>query len=191
MIVMKIGGKKGPVKGDCDVPGFVDWITLESFDFGTSREIKSAERGGGRDIEEDTGETSDVSISKNIDVSTVELMYMSLEHRSAKDGGAGPEPLTVDVAFLAPFVVGAGPESQLMAYLRIRFGKALIKSWSIEGSSSAGEVGRPTEDITLWYNQVAIAYKSSPDGKNYKIHGPRGWDQGAQKDWPATDLSKF
>lgn len=191
MIVMKIGGKKGPVKGDCDVPGFIDWITLESFEFGTNRDVKADDNGGGRDIETGSGEVSDVSISKSVDVATVELMYMALEQRSAKDGGSGPEPLTVDVAFLAPSATRDGKKSELAPYLKLRFGKALIKSWSIDCTSGAGEHGRPDESLTLWYNQVAIVYRSTPDGATYKIHGPRGWDQGAQKDWPADDLKKF
>jgi type VI protein secretion system component Hcp len=174
MIVMSIK----EIKGDCKIEGYQNWITVESFGFGTERKIEAAKQGGGRDLETGKGDSQEFTIGKSADIATVDLMYSAIMHRAT---GQQAAPFTVDIAFIEPR--GAGTQDQkgtVKAYLKIRFGKALLKSWSISGDSGK----RATESLTFWYNQVAMAYDApSADGKAYQTYGPRGWDQLEGKDW--------
>jgi len=175
MIVMSIKG----INGDCKIDGYIKWITLESFGFGTERKIEAAKQGGGRDLETGRGSDSqEFTIAKSADVATVDLMYSAIKHRATGDAAA---PFTVDIAFIEPRAFGGGQnKGQVKAYLKVRFGKALIKSWSISGD--AGK--RASESLTFWYNQVTMAYDApSDDGSGYQTFGPKGWDQLEGKDW--------
>jgi type VI protein secretion system component Hcp len=176
MIVMSIK----EISGDCKIEGYVKWITLENFGFGTERKIEAAKHGGGRDLETGKGgDSQEFTITKSADVATVDLMYAAIKHRATGEAAA---PFTIDVAFLEPraFEDDRVKKGHVKAYLKIRFGKALLKNWSISGD--AGK--RASESLTFWYNQVAMAYDApSDDASGYKTYGPKGWDQLEGKDW--------
>jgi type VI protein secretion system component Hcp len=173
MILMKIN----EIKGDCKFAGYTDWITLTSFSFGTEKKIETAKRGGGNDIETGKGETQEFSVDKTADIATVDLMYSAIKQRATGDANT---PFVVDIAFVEPRAYGdQDSKGTIKAYLKIRFGKALLKNWSLSGS----DTDRATESLTFWYNQIAMAYDSSTDGKTYQTYGPRGWDQQEGKDW--------
>jgi type VI protein secretion system component Hcp len=178
MIVMSIK----EINGDCKIEGYKKWITLESFGFGTERKIEAAKHGGGRDLETGSGsDTQEFTVSKTADIATVDLMYASIKHRATGEAAA---PFTIDIAFLEPRAFRGDDDNVdkgfVKAYLKIRFGKALIKSWSISGD--AGK--RATESLAFWYNQVTMAYDTpSDDLSGYKTYGPKGWDQLEGKDW--------
>jgi type VI protein secretion system component Hcp len=169
------------IKGDSKIPGYIDWITLTSFSFGAQQKIEQAKRGGGNDLE--TGKTGadsqEFSVDKSADIATVDLMYASIKHRAS---GQASAPFMVDIAFIEPRHNwdDKSDKSAIKAYMKLRFGKALIKQWSLNGSNT----NRATESLTFWYNQVAIAYDApTADGKSYQTYGPRGWDQLEGKDW--------
>ena len=174
MIVMQIK----EIKGDCKIPGYENWITLESFKFGTERKIEKANKGGGRDLETGSEGRQEFSIDKSADIATVDLMYAAIRHRAT---GEAAVPFTVDIAFIEPRGSGSqDSKGTVKAYLKIRFGKALIRSWDISGDAAK----RASESVTFWYNQVAMAYDApAADGKSYQTYGPRGWDQQDGKDW--------
>jgi len=173
MILMKIN----EIKGDCKFTGYEGWITLESFAFGTERKIEQAKRGGGNDIETGKGDTQEFTCGKTTDIATVDLMYSAIKQRAS---GESNTPFVVDIAFVEPRAYGdQADKGTIKAYLKIRFGKALLKSWSLDGTAS----DRATESLSFWYNQIAMAYDSSTDGKSYQTYGPRGWDQQESKDW--------
>src|SRR5688572_12365561 len=174
MIVMHIK----EIKGDCKIPGYENWITVESFDFGTDRKIENAGKGAGYDIETGKGDAQEFSVDRSSDIATVDLMYAAIRHRGS---AAASTPFTVDVAFLEPRGFGGqDAKGTIKAYLKLRFGKALLKSWRLSGAASK----RCTESLTFWYNQIAMAYDApSADGKSYQTFGPRGWDQLEGKDW--------
>lgn len=174
MILMRIN----EIKGDCRFPNFDGWITLESFSFGTHRKIEQAKKGGGNDIETggDDGESQEFTCNKTTDISTVYLMYTAIKQRATGDANT---PFVVDIAFVEPRHVPGTEDKMIKAYLKIRFGKALLKSWNLDGNANE----RGTESLTFWYNQVAMSYDSSSDGKTWQTYGPRGWDQQESVDW--------
>jgi type VI protein secretion system component Hcp len=174
MLLMRIK----EIDGDCKIPGYEKWIMLESFSFGAERKMESAKQGGGRDIDTGKGDSQEFTVSKPGDVATVYLMYAAIKHRAS---GQAAVPFTVDIAFVE--LRGYGDQQvkgETKAFLKIRFGKALIKNWTFNGDAEKS----PNESITFWYNQVAMSYDSATDdGKGYQTHGPRGWDQLEGKDW--------
>lgn len=174
MILMRIN----EIKGDCKFPNFEGWITLESFSFGTERKIEQAKKGGGNDIETGGGGGGDqeFTCSKTADIATIYLMYTAIKQRAS---GEANTPFVVDIAFVEPRAFGSGDEKTIKAYLKIRFGKALLKAWSVDGNAN----DRASETMSFWYNQVAMSYDTSHDGKTWQTYGPRGWDQQAGADW--------
>jgi len=168
------------IKGDCKISGYENWIPLESFEFGTERKIEAAKKGGGNDLEtgKGGGGTQEFSVDKKSDIATVDLMYAAIKHRAT---GEAALPFVVDIAFIEPRGHGnQDDKGATKAYMKLRFGKALIRSWSINGTAA----NRAGESLTFWYNQVAMAYDSpSADGKSYQTFGPRGWDQLKGEDW--------
>lgn len=172
MILMRIN----EIRGDCKFPNFEGWITLESFSFGTERKIEAAKRGNGNDMETGKGDSQEFTCAKTADIATVYLMYTAIKQRAS---GESNTPFVVDIAFVEPRAFGGSDEKTIKAYLKIRFGKALLKNWSIDGSADE----RGSESLTFWYNQVAMSYDASTDGKSWQTYGPRGWDQQEGADW--------
>ena len=186
MILMRIGTESngGKIKGDCEVKGYENWIILESFDFSVGRKIEAAKKGGGRDIETGKGEPQEISVSKNVDRATPYLMFQAIQDRMP---GNTTAPDAIDIHCVETHQLdgtGASRTSQtdLEAFLQICLGRALIKTWSI----SADVDGRPVETLSIWFNQIAIAYrrlKVEADKKtgapiaSFEPYGPKGWDQ--------------
>jgi type VI secretion system secreted protein Hcp len=195
----------GEIKGDCEVKGYENWIVVDSFDFSVGRKIEAAEKGGGRDIQTGAADPQEVSITKNVDRATPYLMFRAVQDRSP---GNANNPVSVDLHCVETqpwdYRVSKGgmakseTKSDLKAYLKICLGRALIKSWSI----SADEDNRPTETLSIWFNQVAVLYrqmKIERDSKgetptvSFIPYGPKGWDQlagGKGGDWEPPHWKK-
>jgi type VI secretion system secreted protein Hcp len=180
----------GKIKGDCEIRGYENWIVLEGFDFSVGRKIEAAKKGGGRDIETGKGDPQEISISKNVDRATPYLMFQAIQDRTP---GNATAPDAIDIHCVESHQLNeqgqrekAGgatvPKSDLKAFLRICLGRALIKTWSI----SADADGRPTENLSIWFNQIAIAYRrlkvetdktTGAPVATFEPYGPKGWDQ--------------
>ena len=191
MILMRFGTERdgGKIKGDCEVKGYENWIVLESFDFSVGRKIEAAEKGGGRDIETGKGEPQEISISKTVDRATPYLMIQSIQDRMP---GNTSTPDVIDIHCVqtqsTDFRAGKSGQaksetkSDLKAYLKICLGRALLKTWSI----SSDVDGRPTENLSIWFTQLAILYRRHKVDRNeqtgdpivtFEPYGPKGWDQ--------------
>lgn len=175
MILVRIDG----IKGDVEIPGYVDWFSAESISFGVGREV-NVEDSNNRDIEINKLDVQEMALGKSVDSSTVYLMLAAMKGRSQGEKAV----VAVDVHMIESRDEGA------KAYLKIRLENALIKSWDL----SASEDERPTENIAIWFNKACIAYWSMELDKHekpvYTLHGPHGWDQQANEEWKSNSLSE-
>lgn len=167
MILVKITD----IKGDVDIPGYVDWFVAESFDFAIGKKVESV-GASNRDIEVVKDNDQELSISKSVDSATVYLMYSVMKGR--KDSGTN-STCSVDIHLVQTTEEGEG----VKAFLLIRIENAIIKDWGIDGSGD----DRPTENLKIWFNKAAMKYLATDDGKIYVTHGPKGWDEQENKDF--------
>jgi type VI secretion system secreted protein Hcp len=181
----------GEIKGDCEVEGYENWIVVNSFSFQVGRKIEASQKGGGRDIQTGGGEPQEVSVTKSVDRATPYLMYRAIQDRSP---GNANNPVSIDLHCVQRKAMDASDSQSgagLQVYMQICLGRALIKTWDV----SASEDDRPEETLTIWFNQVAVAYnamkiekggKDEPPVVTFVPYGPRGWDQlagGKGGDW--------
>lgn len=193
LILLRIGDPGGfSVNGDCLIPGYENWITLDSVNFGVGRNIEA--KGGGLDIQQKapSDEMQTLSVEKTMDSSSIYLMHKSIQDRSPTSGTENA-PTSAMIHFVENLVesqaANSSSENNAIPFLKIKLGNVLIKSWSI---SADGSGGRPTESIELWFSQVSMAYwgkrpGSQPGRLEVHAYGPKGWDQIAQEDWPSSD----
>jgi type VI protein secretion system component Hcp len=179
MIVARIDG----AGGNCRIPGYDSssegWFLVESVDFGfdTSHVQAKDAVDGGRDVTLGKRDETTITLNKNLDSASCALMYQAMNERFVAKGREG-KPATADIHFIENIGSGtrskSGKEGQgVVAYLRISLGTVKVRSWNISGSSDA----RPNESVTLWFEQLAMKYESSVDGKVYKLAGEASWDQ--------------
>ena len=174
MILIKIEG----ILGDCQIPGFngansTEYFTAESFGFGVERELADSAKGGTADINLGIGELQECTISKSMDRASAYLLKKAISGSSCK---------TADIKFVQ--AITKGSEQYNIVYLHYRLDNVFIKSWSTSGDAD----DRPTEDVAIWYNKIAVAYFTSEDGIEFK--GPHlcDWDQVKAKPWPDAKM---
>lgn len=186
LILMRLGDPGNfSVNGDCKIPGYEKWITLESVGFTASSNIEA--KGGGLDIEVKAprDEMQTISIDKSVDCSSLYLMHKAIQDRSARPGANAPTSAVIHFVENLPLQDGKTQDSSF-PFLKIKLGNVLITNWTITGD---GGSDRPSESMDLWFSQIAMAYRSiKKNGKQIEIekYGPKGWDQIAQKDWPSS-----
>lgn len=175
MILVRIDG----IKGDIEIPGYVDWFSAESVGFGVGRQV-DANDSKKRDLEIEKLDVQEMAIDKTVDSATVYLMLAAMKGRSLGDKAV----VAVDVHMVENRDEGA------KAYLKIRLENALIKDWNLNASEDA----RPSESISIWFNKACIAYWSMELDKHknpvYTRHGPHGWDQQENKEWKSDSLNE-
>jgi len=176
MILMRLG----KIKGDCVIEGYKDWIALESMSFNVGKNIETKNKGLDIEIKKND-EPQSVSVDKTTDCSSADLMYRAIKDRTPD---ANDNPVSAEIHFVE---VRDGKKRDIKAYLKIKLGRVLIKGWSINGDQD----GRPSESIDLTFDQLAMEYNATTDGKIFTRFGPRGWDTAAGKDWrpPEWDRS--
>ncbi len=195
MIVVRITN----VQGSCAVAGYDSYFPAEALLLGFGGSTKSSERkqpiaslsaAAGRSnaspsvigaevappshFRDSEAGFTELSIHKQVDTATCDLMLWAMKHRSKTR--ASDSPLTADVAFL--HVTGDSTK----ASLQIKVGNVLVKNWGLESY----EDGRPKESLSLWFDQVALKYLPTKDGK---VVGPaieKGWDQKKNTDWKVS-----
>ena len=171
------------VNGNCTIPGYDKpedrWFVCESVSFGFSQDHveKKKASDGGNDMVVGKREETTISISKSIDTASCDLMYQAMSDRFVAKGKQDSTPVKADIHFidtLADDMVETKKlKSGVIAYLRIAMETVKVKSWNING----GTEGKPTEDIVLWCEQLAMRYQRSVDGRIYKDAGMQGWNQ--------------
>jgi type VI secretion system secreted protein Hcp len=151
MILFDFGGK---IKGDSTYPDHKDWIQVSSAQIGVGRGISSTS--GGADRETSTPSFSEVTMSKNADVASVDLFVESA-------GGKDPKKALVHFCNVSG--------KSIDVYMVWELENALISSWSV---SSGGE--RPTESFAVNFTQIKVSYtRFEQGGKQTKI-SPKGWN---------------
>jgi type VI secretion system secreted protein Hcp len=151
MILMNYGGK---IKGDSAYPDHKDWIQLSSCQFGVGRGIASSS--GGSDRETGTPSVSEVVVTKNSDVSSVDLFVESA-------GGKDPKLTTIDFCNVQG--------NKVNVYLQLELENTLISGYSV---SSGGD--RPTESLSLNFTKIKYKYTKFESGGGETPIGPKGWD---------------
>jgi len=165
MIVVNIAG----VPGDCQITNYNDkqWFVASDFSFDVVRELKDSGKAGTADVNIGVGTLNPCTIGKSCDKGTCMLMALSI---------AGSAVDKAQIHFL-----NVDPDSSVAAvpYLVIELYTAFVSSWKITGP----EDERPTEEVALWYNKIAIQYHSTTNGKDFFREDTQGWDQVKNQRW--------
>ena len=176
--------------GDVEVPGYAGWFTATQMNFSSGEQAETKKKGesensvgkkAGPRVEPRDPNMQELALDKTIDSATVYLMYYAMKNRAENKS----EVLTVDIHLVnSKGDASDGAGGGLSPFLRIRIENAIIKSWSI----NAGEDGRPSESLTIWFNRVAMKYTAF-DGKVVKDF-VKGWDQHENIDFNSPELNK-
>lgn len=169
MIVARVSG----IKGSCELPAYKEWMPLTQVSFGFERERNKMEsKDGGMDFEDvRPDDISTVTLDKFVDSASCELMALSMQDRLKTKGQN--KPLNADISFLQTIA------GQVFPFIQIVMENVLVKSWSLDGSGDE----RPTEQVVLWFEKVAMQYQFTEDGKTFSPAIRKGWDQKENKSW--------
>lgn len=159
MIVMKLE----PIKGDCKLEGYTDWITLDDVSWEISREPKESGKGMTTDLNFGIAEAAPVNVKKAMDVASCDLMKMAT--------GGGVSPATCEIKFIESGQ-SAGHGKEYKPFLEIKLERPVVKKWSIDGSGDE----RPSENIELMYNKITMQYTSVNAKGSPTKSSEKGWD---------------
>ena len=138
-LFMKIDG----INGSAEQSGHKQWISIHSAQFGIGRSI-SQHAGSGANREAGLPSVSEVTISKTMDNSSIELFGWSVAKLDAK---------TIKIDF-----VTTGDADPFVTY---ELTNAVISGYSV---SSGGDM--PTESLSFSFTKISSKYvKISPDMK--------------------------
>ncbi|MHB1304692.1 MAG: Hcp family type VI secretion system effector [Acidiphilium sp.] len=133
---MAIYMKYASINGDVTTEGFKDYIELHSMQWGVGRGV-SMQSGSGAGRESSLPSLSEVTITKDYDVSSPDLLKEALKGE-AKD---------VDIAFTRTNKAGSGVDK----YLEIKMKDVIMSGLSM---SSGGEM--PSESLSLNYSSISF-----------------------------------
>ena len=153
MILLKFDTE---IKGDSTVTGHDNWITIDSMQFGVGRAITTS--GAGKDRDTSNPSFSEVTLTKSMDVASTELFMQATCGKSL--GKA-----TIH------FIQTGGAEAKGQVYLEYLLFDPIISSYSV---SSGGD--RPSESISINFNQVKTQYTVFDEGGTAKKGEQKGWD---------------
>jgi hypothetical protein len=133
----------------------------------------------------DKPKRSEMTLAKEVDRATCDLMLLAMQHRSHKGGpkAAGDKEYHVDVHVLSSVRFGTKEERNIFPSLMIHLEAVRVAAWGVNGSGDA----RPTESVTLEYDKGAMHY-SWYNGETFIHFGPRGWDQDKNEVWPEDKM---
>jgi hypothetical protein len=124
----------------------------------------------------DKGALQEISIQKEIDRATTDLMALAMEEHSKPKGdnraAAGGKELEADIHVLSSVVFGTGKQRYIFASLMIHLAHVRVEEWGINGSGD----NRPSETVKLGFDKAAMHY-SWYDGQAFIHFGPKGWSQ--------------
>jgi type VI protein secretion system component Hcp len=173
MVLMKIE----KIDGDCLIKGFEKHFTCESVGFGIAREVADSAKAGTADIVFGVGELQEVSVGKSMDCGSPLLAAAAM--RGATVGN-------VDIKFIE-ISTNAANQTIAIIFMQMHLKNAFVKTWSVSGDAD----GRPTEELTYWYNGIAFTWYQTVDGKQgkeyVKITPAFSWDHATNKPWSEGD----
>ncbi len=133
------------------------WFVADSFSFGVEREMKeSGEKGGTTDINIGVGELQECTISKGVDMASINLAQFATNGNSPGrseidfvEVGGGDPPAETSTGFkklatdglVGPKTIGAAATDEALAettpicYLRYKLDRCFVKSWSTSGDA--------------------------------------------------------
>ena len=170
MIVMHLD----PIKGDCKIDGYPNWITLDDCSVEISRDPKESSQTGTQDLQLGMPECAPISMKKTVDKASIYLKKMAI------GGGALGKDSKCNIVWLASGL-GQGDQQKFDKYMEIELTRPILKKYSVDSSGN----DRATENIELMYSKILMTYfeRNAADGSTTK-HGPQGWDLVTGK--PAT-----
>lgn len=151
---MAIYMKFGKFVGNVETEGYKDWIRVNSFQWGSGRSVHTAD-GSGSNRQGSHASVSEITITKELDPSSLKLMRDSLD---------GKLNTTVEFKFTLA-------DKSNTCYLAYTLSHTGVSAYSI---SSGGE--RPHESISLNFAKVEMknstfdsAGKATPDLLSYDL----------------------
>ncbi len=153
------------ISGDSQVTGYNGWIVADSISFSFRREA-APDAKTGTTGQLGIAELASIELTKGLDASSIHLLRESIAG-SALKGQA------------LIHLVEAGAEPEPLPYVELTLDQPVVKGWSVSGS----EDERPTEDLSLLYTKIAMAYwtKDTKGGRT-KV-GVQGWDFVSNTAW--------
>lgn len=162
MIVMNLE----PIKGDCKIQGYEDWITLDDCNFEISRDPKESGQTGTQDLHLGMPVCEALELKKTADRATVYLKKLAI------GGGALGSNGKCRIAWLTSGL-GEADKHPFDKYMEIELTRPILKKYSLESSGN----DRPTESLSLMYSKILTTYyERDPKTGAQKKHGPQGWD---------------
>lgn len=143
------------IKGAVTTEGFVDWIELNSFQWGVGRGVGSP-TGSDKEREASAPSISEIVVTKVMDVASNKLLMDAL---------AGELGTTVEIKFTTT------TKNQTGEFLTYSLEKCGLSGYSV---SSGGD--RPSESLSLNFTKISVTYKgidsagaSQPDTVGYDL----------------------
>ena len=185
MILMRMAH----VKGMCEIVGYDKdkwelggWFPLSSISLTTPR--------GEEDNQEDSKKKqNEVSVTKSVDGGSVHLMMQAVYARERNKEEHPLRDNEIEIHFVGS-LAGQSSESGVFTFLMLHLEETYITSWQVSGSGD----DRPTENFTIGYERMAMAYYGTVDGKVQDQAEINGWQQGRDADslaWTPGDLEFF
>ena len=153
---------KTQIKGESTVNKHEKWININSVQFGVGRGISSV--GGGGDRETSNPSFSEVTFTKDLDVSSAELFMQATCGKSLGEAEIH-------------FIQTGGASSKGQVYLTVVLAEPVISSYS---ASSGGE--RPTESFSLNFTKISFKYDKF-DGDKVTTGTAKKWDLEKNEVW--------
>ena len=162
MIVMNLD----PIKGDCKIDGYADWITLDDCSVEIAREPKESGHTGTTDLLLGMPDCGPVSLKKTCDKASIYLQKMAI------GGGALGKDSKCQIVWLESGI-GHGDEQKFNKYMELELTRPILKKYAVDASGN----DRAVEAIELIYSKILMTYyeRNPNDGSQIK-HGPQGWD---------------
>ncbi|WP_347988900.1 type VI secretion system tube protein Hcp [Methylomonas sp. AM2-LC] len=144
------------IKGDSTVDAHTDWITVDSLQWGVGRAISAS--GQGKDRDPSNPSFSEVTLTKSMDVASVDLFSQATCGKSLGTGKIH-------------FIQTGGSDAKSQVYLEIELAECIVSSYS---QSSGGD--RPQESVSINFNQLVMKYSTFKDGKTVVAGAFKGYD---------------
>jgi type VI protein secretion system component Hcp len=137
--------------------------------------------------DKDKGDLQEISISKEVDRATTDLMVLAMEERSkakSANRASGGKELCADIHVLGSVIFKDSVMRNAFASLMIHLECVAVKEWGISGSGD----NRPSETVKLKFDKAAMHY-TWYDGSQFLYFGPKGWDQKNHAPWDAAETA--
>ena len=158
MILLQFKGDA--IKGESQIDGHMNWISIDSFQMGVGRAITTTGRGSDRDTSNPS--FSEATFHRSTDKASPDLFKQATHGVSLGEA---------TIHFLQ---VGAGDKTQ--TYLEYVLGEPIISSYSI---SSGGD--RPTESFSINFVKIHKKYTAFSKGAKAGEQPEFKWDLATNK----------